>query len=54
MQRFAMTVTSKGQGTLPAEDRRVIGHLDRQAGAATTLTFDRRAASAPCFSPMTA
>lgn len=32
----------------------LIGHLNRQAGATTTMTFDRDAASEPCFSHLTA
>lgn len=32
----------------------LIGHLNRQAGATTTVTFDGRAASEPCFSNLTA
>lgn len=32
----------------------LIGHLNRQAGASTTLTFDEDAALEPCFSNVTA
>lgn len=32
----------------------LIGHLNRQAGAATTLTFDKAAAREPVFSQLTA
>jgi len=32
----------------------LIGHLNLRAGAATTMTFDGKAASGPCFSHLTA
>ena len=32
----------------------MIGYLNRQAGAATTVTFDAAAATDPCFSELTA